>query len=228
MQRRYLTELEQSRLLSGASRVADPLAQRDYHWMAALILTGMRIQEFSRLTVGQVQRSLSTGWLVSNKQFCKGRKRPNEYMVTARLRTHLVALCKLSDELGAGLPLPDEGQPLVWGRDIAGVAGPLSVRSYESRLKHWAQVAGLDPRVSPHWLRHTRGMNIMRRSRGENPLMVAKIALNHSSLKSTGIYLQMAREDFEREIQAVDGGRLPKRLARRLEAQVSGVCHGAA
>lgn len=229
MQRRYLTELEQSRLLSGASRVADPLAQRDYHWMAALILTGMRIQEFSRLTVEQVQRSLGAGWLVSRKEFCKGRKRPNEYMVTSRLRGHLVALCKLSDALGAGLPIPPEGQPLVWGRNVAGQAGPLSVRSYEARLSFWADQAGLDPRVSPHWLRHTRGMNIMRRSRGDNPLKVAQIALNHSSLKSTGIYLQMAREDFEREIQAVDGGRLPKRLAVRLAAQSTGeVCHGAA
>lgn len=216
MQRRYLTELEQSRLLSGASRVADRIAQRDFHWMAALILTGMRIQEFSRLTVEQVQQSLATGWLVSNRQFCKGRKRPNEYMVTARLRGHLAALCKLSDALGEGLPIPDEGQPLVWGRDIAGVAGPLSVRSYEARVKVWAAAAGLDPRVSPHWFRHTRGMNIMRRSRGDNPLKVAQIALNHSSLKSTGIYLQLSREELERELQAVDGGRLPKRLAVRM------------
>jgi integrase len=222
MQRRYLTELEQSRLLSGASRVNDPLAQRDFHWMAALILTGMRIQEFSRLTVGQVQQSLSTGWLVSRREFCKGRKRPNEYMVTARLRGHLAALCRLSDALGEGLELPPEGQPLVWGRDVAGRAGPLSVRSYEARLKLWAGVAGLNPRVSPHWLRHTRGMNIMRRSRGENPLKVAQVALNHTSLKSTGVYLQLSREEFEREIQAVDGGRVPKRVARRMAE----VCHG--
>ncbi len=222
MQRRYLTELEQSRLLSGASRVNDPLAQRDFHWMAALILTGMRIQEFSRLTVPQVQQSLATGWLVSRREFCKGRKRPNEYMVTSRLRGHLVALCKLSDALGEGLELPPEGQPLVWGRDVAGQAGPLSVRSYEARLKLWAAAAGLDPRISPHWLRHTRGMNIMRRSRGDNPLKVAQIALNHASLKSTGIYLQLSREEFEREIQAVDGGRVPKRVARRMAE----VCHG--
>lgn len=222
MQRRYLTELEQSRLLSGASRVADPLAQRDFHWMAALILTGMRVQEFSRLTVGQVQQSLATGWLVSRKEFCKGRKRPNEYMVTAKLRQHLTALCKLSDELGAGLELPPEGQPLVWGRDVAGRAGPLSVRSYEARLKVWALAAGIDARVSPHWLRHTRGMNIMRRSRGDNPLKVAQVALCHSSLKSTGIYLQLSREEYEREIQAVDGGRVPKRVARRMAE----VAHG--
>lgn len=216
MQRRYLTELEQSRLLSGASRVHDPLAQRDFHWMAVLLLTGMRIQEFSRLTVSQVQQSLGHGWLVSSRQFCKGRKRANEYLITARLRGHLAALCKLSDELGAGLAVPEAGQPLVWGRDVAGVAGPLSVRSYEARVKHWVAVAGLDPRISPHWFRHSRGMNIMRRSRGDNPLKVAQIALNHASLQSTGIYLQLSREEFARELQAVDGGRLPKRLAVRM------------
>lgn len=219
MQKRYLTELEQSRLLSGASGLADPLAQRDFHWMAALILTGMRITEFSRLTVQQVQQALACGWLVSPKSHCKGGRRPNQYVVTARLRMHLEALVKLSHELGAGCDVPPSGQPLVWGRDIAGIAGPLSVRSYEARVKLWAQRAGLDPRVSPHWFRHTRGMNIMRRSRGDNPLKVTQIALNHASLRSTGVYLSLSREEFEREIQIVDGGRLPKAVARRMAGQ---------
>lgn len=224
MQKKYLTELEQSRLLSGACALRDPLAQRDYHWMAALILTGMRITEFSRLTVQRVELGLQAGWMVSDRQACKGKRRANEYCVTAALRRHLVALVGLSrahaDEHGLGLP--PEGQPLVWGRDIAGRAGPLSVRSYEARLKHWACVAGLDERISPHWLRHTRGMNVMRRSRGNNPLKVAQIALNHQSLASTGIYLQMSREEAERELQLVDGGRLPKRVARALAAGVHG------
>jgi site-specific recombinase XerD len=216
MRKKYLTELEQSRLLTGVSSLADPLAQRDFHWIAALILTGMRVQEFSRLTVPMVQQALASGWLVCPKHHCKGGKRSHEYLLTARLRTHLQALVKLSHELGAGCDVPAEGQPLVWGRNVAGQAGPLSVRSYEARLKQWAVHAGLDPRISPHWLRHTRGMNIMRRSRGDNPLKVAQIALNHASLKSTGIYLDMSREEYERELQLVDGGRLPKRVARQM------------
>lgn len=220
--KRYLTECEQGRLLRGASAQRDPLAQRDFHWMAALILTGMRVQEWSRLTVPMVQRALASGWLVSPAAHCKGKRRPNEYCVTARLRQHLEALVRLSDELGAGLLVPEAGQPLVWGRDIAGRAGPLSVRSYEARLKLWAQVAGLDERLSPHWLRHTRGMNIMRRSRGDNPLKVAQVALNHASLASTGIYLQLSREELAEELQAVDGGRLPKRVARRLALGAAG------
>lgn len=221
MRKKYLTELEQSRLLLGVSKLADPLAQRDFHWIGALILTGMRIQEFSRLTVPMVQQALAVGWLVSPKAHCKGGKRSNEYMVTAQLRTHLEALVKLSHALGAGCEVPAEGQPLVWGRNVAGHAGPLSVRSYEARLKEWAVHAQLDPRISPHWLRHTRGMNIMRRSRGSNPLKVAQIALNHSSLKSTGVYLDMSREEYERELQLVDGGRLPKKVARQMAVGVA-------
>jgi site-specific recombinase XerD len=217
MRKKYLTECEQKRLLSGALKLADPLAQRDYHWMAALMLTGMRIQEFSRLTVGQVERALSLGWLISDKTACKGGRRANEYCVTAQLRQHLGALVRLSHQLGDGLELPEGGQPLVWGRDVAGRAGPLSVRSYEARLKLWVEAAGLDPRISPHWLRHTLGMNVMRRSRGNNPLKVAQHALNHASLKSTGVYMDMSREEFEQEMALVHAGaRVSKTMARRM------------
>ena len=206
---KYLTEPEQRELLKAAKSQIDPLAQRDYHWMAALILTGMRIAEFSRLTVPVVKLGLATGWLISRKEHCKGRLHANDYCVTAQLRIHLQALLRLSDELGQA----DDGQPLVWGRH----GGALSVRSYEARLKLWALAAGLDGRISPHWLRHTRGMNVIKHCRGENPLLVAQRALNHSSLKSTGIYLHMSREQLASELQLVDAqGRMGKADARRL------------
>lgn len=218
--RRYLTDQQQRELLAAAKRLADPLAVRDYHWMAALILTGMRIQEFSLLGAERVRLALRAGWLVSRKEHCKGKARANEYLVTHRLREHLQALLDLSDELqdqhrAAGLALP-EVQPLVWGRAIDGQVGALSVRSYEARLKLWAGAAGLDPRISPHWLRHTRAMNVLHRTRGRDGLRVAQLALNHASIRSTGIYTAMSREDYEREIHLVDGGRVPRRLARDL------------
>lgn len=213
---KYLTEPEQRELLKAARTRLDPLAQRDYHWMAALIMTGMRINEWSRLTVAQVRLALATGWLISDKQACKGRRRANEYCVTAQLRVHLNALVALSEVEGRGAPLPEGGLPLVWGRED----GPLSVRSYEVRLKAWALAAGLDGRISPHWLRHTRGMNVIAHCRGSNALVVAQRALNHASLSSTGIYLRMSREALERELQLVDGaGRMRKADARRLAAQ---------
>lgn len=216
---RYLTEPEQRALLNAPKRMADPLAVRDYHWMATLILSGMRIQEFCKLTAARVRLALQTGWLVSRKEDCKGKRRANDYLVTHQLRQHLQALLDLSDAIALEIPphveRPAE-QPLVWGRVIDGKVAALSVRSYEDRMKIWVGAANLDPRVSPHWLRHTRGMNVLRRTRGRNGLPVVQRALNHASLRSTGIYVAMSREDFEREIHLVDGGRVPRRLARQL------------
>lgn len=218
---KYLTEPQQRELLKAPRTLLDPLARRDYHWMNALILTGMRVHEFSRLTVERVKLGLASGWLVSDKQHCKGKRKANEYCVTAQLRMHLLALIRISDELSAGLEQPEDGQPLVWGRAVDGVANPLSVRSYEARFKHWVKVAGLDERLSPHALRHTRGMNIITRCRGNNPLKVVQIALNHASLRSTGVYLHVSREEVAAQLQLVDGGgRMRKADAVRLAAGV--------
>ena len=210
---RYLTEPEQRELLKAPKSQACPLAQRDHHWIGALILTGMRITEFSCLTVPMVRQALATGWLVSDKNDCKGKRKANSYCVTIQLRGHLEALVKISDSQ-AQMSLLIE-QPLIWGRDNA---APLSVRSYEARLKHWAVAAGLDASISPHWLRHTRGMNVMKNHRGGDALKVAQLALGHASLRSTGIYTHMSKEDLATALQAVDSssGRMRKADAVRL------------
>ncbi len=216
--RRYLTEQQQRQLLNAAKRTADPLAQRDYHWMSALVLTGMRIEEWSLVSAPLTRLALEVGWLVSPKEHCKGKRRANEYIVTLPLRKHLQALLDLSDAEALSIELQEgQLQPLVWGRaDAEGHAGALSVRSYEARMKVWAAAAGLDRRLSPHWLRHTRGMNVMRRTRGKDAQRVAQLALNHTSLRSTGIYTQMSREEFEASIRMVDGGRMSRSAARAM------------
>lgn len=215
--KRYLTEAEQRQLLAAMKRTACPLAQRDWHVFSALILTGMRIREWSLLTAPQVRQGLACGWLVSLREACKGKRHTNEYLITQPLRVHLQALLEISDALARAIEHADGAlQPLVWGRDVGGLAGHLSVRSYEARLKEWAVAAGLDSRISPHWLRHTRGMNVINRTRGNDGLRVAQRALNHQSIRSTGIYTQMSREQYEREIRLVDGGRVPRRVARRM------------
>ena len=61
-------------------------------------------------------------------------------------------------------------------------------------------------------------MNIIRRSRGNNPLKVAQLALGHASIASTGIYTQMSREEYTRELQNVAGGRMRKADARAFGA----------
>lgn len=210
--RRYLTETEQQQLLRAARTTHCPLAQRDYWWMRLLIETGARIDEFASWSAAQAEAALRSGWLVSLPSQRKGKKRGQEYLVTQTVRECLVQLLRLSrEQQPAGAALEGVTQPLVWGREAA----PLSVRSYQARLAHWAQQAGLPFHVSPHWLRHTRGVNIIRRSRAANPLKVAQAALGHVSVASTGVYTGMLREEYEAALRNVDGARMPKHLARR-------------
>lgn len=218
MMKRYLTEAEQRRLLSVVKGQAGVLAQRDHAWMRLLVETGMRVNELATLTFAQAADALASGWLVVSKEQRKGKRRGHEYLVTNPVRQALITLMELQDELRPLLPMPLEVQPpLIWGR--CGVVGGkvlcehMSVRSFQARMKHWAYLAGLPEGVSPHWLRHTRGVNIVRRCRGNNPLKVAQLALGHASVASTGIYTQMCREEFEAEMHAVAGGRMPKAMA---------------
>lgn len=242
MLKRYLTDDEQRRLLGAAKSQAGLLAQRDYHWMRLLIETGMRVNELATLELGQAELALSTGWLAIRAEQRKGKgfackagevrkaaKRvPHEYMVTQPVRDSLGALIDLQAELAPALLLPAGAvAPLLWGR--CGIVGGrvlhehMSVRSFQARMKLWAGLAGLPAEISPHWLRHTRGVNIIRRSRGNNPLKVAQLALGHASIASTGIYTQMSREEFSRELQLVAGGRMRRADARKYSV---GVCHG--
>lgn len=227
LMKRYLTDDQQRRMLAVVKSQNTPRAQRDYAWIRLLIETGMRVNELHTLKLRQAQDALANGWLVVTKEQRKGKRKGHEYLVTEPVRQCLVKLIALQAELRPMLALPDDVvPPLLWGR-CGVVKGKLlcehmSVRSFQARMKHWAYLAGLPNGVSPHWLRHTRGVNIIRRSRGRNPLKVAQIALGHTDIASTGIYTQICREEYEAEMRAVAGQRVPKAQARAMAARVGG------
>lgn len=211
MLRRYLTEPEQQQLLRAARNTHCPLAQRDYWWMRLLIETGARIDEFASWTAAQAEQALRSGWLISLPSQRKGKKRGQEYLVTHSVRECLVELLR-AQRADPAAAQAEPTAPLVWGRDVQA----LSVRSYQARMSMWSERAGLPFRASPHWLRHTRGVNIARRSRASNPMKVVQQALGHASVASSGIYTGMLREEYVAALQNVDTARLPKRKAMRL------------
>ena len=225
MNKRYLTDEEQRRLLSVTKSQASLLAQRDYAWMRLLIETGMRVNELATLTFRQASQALASGWLVVAKEQRKGKRKGHDYLVTEPVRQCLETLMHLQDELRPAVDLPPEVlPPLLWGRCgvVKGcvLAEHMSVRSFQARMKHWGYLAGLPEGVSPHWLRHTRGVNIIRRCRGKNPLKVAQLALGHVSIASTGIYTQMSREEYTQELHNVAGGRMRQKDARAMSQGV--------
>lgn len=220
MQKRYLTEIEQARLLKAAGRTTGALAKRDYHWMHVLMLTGMRIHEFSLLSRKMVQLAMATGWLVIPKELRKGKRTGNEHLITQALREHLEGLLEVHKAVALEREASDAA-PLVWGRKGD---ESLSVRSYQDRLKIWLKAAELDMRVSPHWMRHTRAMNIVRRCRGDSKQKVVQQNLGHASIASSGVYIALSREEYEQSMQEADratSGRMGKGAARALSARMN-------
>jgi site-specific recombinase XerC len=203
---RYLTESQQSLLLVTLKMLASVQARRDRAWINLLKNTGLRIGEFSRLTVQQARQALHTGWLFIPKEHRKGKTQDHSLPVTAPVREDLQALLAIQREMG-GTGLDDE--PLIYSRKRQ----RMSIRAYQERFAYWCRRCGLT--ASPHWMRHTRAMNIMRRSTSTDPRGIVQGALGHASISSTGIYTRMSKEALQRGLEEVDGRpRVPRKKLR--------------
>jgi len=210
---RYFTEEEQARLLGTLKKVpsADLPARRDAAAIRALLHSGCRIGEFLKITVGDALASLQANYLFIPRENRKGKWTDHQIFVTAPLAEDLRELVRVRAMMVPGDCRTED--PLVLSRLGRG----MSVRGFELRFKHWATVAGLPKDASPHWMRHTRAMNIMRRSTSRDPRGVVQRSLGHASITSTGIYTETAREDVEAALAEVDGqaGRVSARKLRQ-------------
>jgi site-specific recombinase XerC len=210
MLRRYLTNDEQQRLLKAASQPSDILARRDAAWLNALLLSGLRITEFSLVTLGDAADALVHKYLFIPKERRKGGKTDHRVFVTVPLRAALKKLIDVRYEMTGEQDAALDGA-LVISRQHERCA-PMSVRSFQLRFKHWAALAGLPADASPHWLRHSRAMNIMRNSEANDPRGIAKEALGHASIASTGVYTGVLREELEQALTQTDATK-PKRVS---------------
>ncbi|MEN6629292.1 MAG: tyrosine-type recombinase/integrase [Sulfuricella sp.] len=211
---RYLTEDEQRLLLSTVKQFADVYATRDFAWMRLLINSGLRIGEFSKVTVGDGIQALKTGYLFIPKNRRKGKpesRRDHSVLVTQPVREALLDLLGLRD--GAEL---DEALVISRKSGSRGWAG-LSVRAFEQRTAYWAKLAQLPAGVSPHWFRHTRAMNIMHNTTSKDPRGVVQATLGQASISSTSVYTGITKEDLESALHEVDGKKVfRKRDMRRV------------
>lgn len=222
---RYLTEEEQARLLKTLKEAAcrDVYGRRDDAMVRALIHSGLRIGEFSRITVGDALEALKSGYLFVPREHRKGasqgRARDHSVYLTQALRADIEDLLKVRHELR-------DTDCRVEDRLLVGRAGErVTVRALQLRYKQHATVAGL-ARTSPHWLRHTRAQNIMLRSTARDPRGVVQRALGHTSIKSSGVYTATPREAVEAALNEIDApaqrGRVTRaQLRKAYEGRVS-------
>lgn len=207
--RRYLTDGQQSQLLAYVKTHAAVLARRDFAWIRLLRDTGMRVGEFSKMSIGAALFALETNWIYIPKENRKGHKNKktgevvrhaHRFPIDRHARQALQLLVDIHFEMG-GSGEPDK--PLVLSRKGNG-AQPLSVRSYQVRIARWCLDAGIEA-ASPHWMRHTRAMNIMKNSQAKDPRGVVQALLGHETIASTGVYTGITKEDLLEAVATAAG-----------------------
>lgn len=186
---RYLTRSEEKRLFAAVAARADVWARRDHAWMLLMRHTGGRVGSIAGLTVNDAQKALREKQLLFVDAHAKRGIGYSTY-VNAQARDALKRLLKIRRELRASL---DPDAPLIVSRNHRA----MSVRSFQARLKYWADVAGLAVAVTPHWFRHTLGRRLVETSESKDPLAIVQRALGHTTRKNTPIYMRPSREDVE-------------------------------
>lgn len=215
---RYLTEPEQQLLLRHMHlRRADAVARRDGALMRLFIHSGMRLGETLAMTVGDALSALRTGWIFIAKEHRKGGKHDHTVRATDPLKEALRDLLAARAEI-TGQANCHESAPLLASRQGEG----LTARAVQLRVKAWMKDAGLPAGVSPHWFRHTRAKNIMRRSTSNDPRGIVQAALGHASISSTGIYTEVSREELAEALEEVDGLGDRRRVKRSLRRAYEG------
>jgi integrase/recombinase XerD len=153
------------------------LGQRDCTMLELLYACGLRVSELTELRVSQI--NLRQGVV---RVFGKGSKERLVPMGEAAQHWLQRYLTQVRPQL---LP-PGESDTCFPGRG----GNPMTRQTFWHRIKHWAQVAGINKSLSPHTLRHAFATHLL--NHGAD-LRVVQLLLGHTDLSTTQIYTQVAR-----------------------------------
>jgi integrase/recombinase XerC len=183
MQPRVLSEIEYKRLLEAVRGEI-----RDQAIIELLLQTGLRLSEVARLHVNHLSLptkiSKEPGYVGSVTMLGKGRKQRSvtlNYKACRAIKNYLV--------------VREDGEDthLFLTKFKKGI-GP---RGIEKMVEKYLKEAGIQS-ASVHTLRHTFATHTIKK---ETKLEVVRQALGHESLETTSIYVHLAREMMDKELQ---------------------------
>lgn len=172
-----LTESEVERLLA-APALSEPLGVRDRCMLEVLYATGLRVSELVGLAVGQL--NLANGVLRVEGKGSKERLTPLGEEAADWLRRFL-----------------DGARGEILGERVSDALFPtrrgkaMTRQAFWQRLRKHGASAGITGRLTPHSLRHAFATHLL--DHGAD-LRVVQLLLGHSSLSTTQIYTQVARQ----------------------------------
>ena len=192
---RFLTLKQMEELLAAPARLAvkpsekrgrgkpvEPsVPARDEAILETIYSCGLRVSELCGLRVEDVDR---TEQLVRVRG--KGRK---ERQVPIG-ETALQAIERYWKRL---MPLPHGTEPVFLGSEKRRT--PLAPRTLQARLKHYLAFAGLDPKLTPHKLRHSYATHLL--DAGADLRSVQEL-LGHANLVTTQVYTHVTTERLKK------------------------------
>lgn len=180
---RVLTEREYKALLSAVSHDT-----RNAAIIEVLLQTGIRLSELARLTLGDVELPgrisrdpQNVGLLYVKGKGGKERTIPLNYKACRALKAWLKVR-------------PDVEHDALF---VTKFGKPMGARAFQYTVKKYLKEAGIKG-ASVHTLRHTFATHHVARG---TDLRTVQEALGHADLKTTSIYVQLAREVMKRELQ---------------------------
>ena len=154
--------------------------------MRVLRQTGIRIGALAGLTVHDAREGLRKGYLYLRPAIQK-RHQGHSVHLTKKAKIALKDLLKVRRAMGYG-ESPEES--LIMSRNHR----PMSVRSFQARMRKWCDAGGLNVAATPHWFRHTLAKRLVAQSTAVDPIGIVQAALGHRSRNSTGVYAMPDRE----------------------------------
>ena len=193
---RYLTLAEQRHLLATIRQFAAIESRRDAAWITLMLKTGIRVEAMSLYTCGDARLALSTRDFYLRAEIQKG-SRAHRLVLVRAARGALIELLRVRKLQGH---VEDADAPLVMSRNHRG----LSVRSYQVRLRYWAEIADLPcaSEISPHWLRHTVAKRVLENSTDPDPMRIVQAVLGHANRGTTAMYTRPDREAVSNQLHA--------------------------
>lgn len=171
-----LSETDVESLLA-APDLSDPVGLRDRTMLEVLYACGLRVSELVGLTMPQINLRQNVVRVMG-----KGSKE---------------RLIPLGEEAAAWLSrYLREARPVLLNNMPDEVvfpstrAQPMTRQTFWYRIKHWAEVAGINKPLSPHTLRHAFATHLL--NHGAD-LRVVQLLLGHSDLSTTQIYTHVAK-----------------------------------
>jgi integrase/recombinase XerD len=177
-----LSEADVEALLA-APDLETPVGLRDRTMLEVLYACGLRVSELIGLTVSQI--NLRQNVLRVTGKGSKDRLVPMGEEAAVWLQRYLREARPLLLH-----NCPDE---IVFPSTRA---QPMTRQTFWHRIKHWAQVAGIDKPLSPHTLRHAFATHLL--NHGAD-LRVVQLLLGHTDLSTTQIYTHIARARMKAE-----------------------------